>query len=124
MELDEDAFASALGLAGTQAAGVWAFTADGAENKPFHAGSAARAGVLSAFLADSGLKGPTQIFEARDGGLFKAMSSEAEADGEAIVQDLGQDWFVDGLAVKPFSSEESRGGKQEGRRCRSGWWRG
>src|SRR3546814_106885 len=46
MELDEDAFASALGLAGTQAAGVLAFTADGAENKPFHAGSAARAGVL------------------------------------------------------------------------------
>ncbi|MDB5928226.1 MAG: prpD4, partial [Betaproteobacteria bacterium] len=52
--LDSERTAWALGLAGTQGAGLWAFNADGAMSKRLHAGKAAHSGVLAAELAASG----------------------------------------------------------------------
>src|SRR5688572_13305334 len=68
MKLDAERTAWALGLAGTQGAGLWAFNADGTMSKRLHAGKAAHSGVLAAELAQLGFTGPTQIYEYHDGG--------------------------------------------------------
>ncbi len=47
----------ALGSAGTQAAGLWEFNADGAMSKHLHPGKAAFNGVLAADLARAGFTG-------------------------------------------------------------------
>jgi 2-methylcitrate dehydratase PrpD len=74
--LDAERTAWALGLAGTQGAGLWAFNADGTMSKRLHAGKAAHSGVLAAELAAAGFSGPTQIYETQDGGfLLVAVSS-------------------------------------------------
>jgi 2-methylcitrate dehydratase PrpD len=77
LELSEQQMTSALGLAGTQASGLWTFIEEGATNKRFHAGMAAHDGLLAAELAQAGLVGSSRILESSDGGLFRAMSSNA-----------------------------------------------
>ena len=53
----------ALGAAGTQAAGLWEFNADGAMSKHLHPGKAAFNGVLAADLARDGFTGASRILE-------------------------------------------------------------
>ena len=100
--LDSTRTAWALGLAGTQSCGLFAFSADGAMSKRFHAGDAARAGVVAAELAGNGFTGPTQVLEAADGGLLKAFSP-ASAAPETVVEGLGQHWLLLGTAFKPYA---------------------
>ena len=87
MGLDEEQTAWALGLAGTQGAGLWAFNADGTMSKRLHAGKAAHSGVLAAELAALGFTGPTQIYEFHDGGVLKAFSDAS--DPAPLTRDLG-----------------------------------
>ncbi len=56
---DTKTMASALGMAGTQSAGLWAFTADGALSKRFHPGRSSQSGIIAATLARTGYRGPT-----------------------------------------------------------------
>ena len=72
--LDGERCAWALGLAGTQGAGLFAFNADGTMSKRLHPGFAARAGVTAVQLAARGVSGPTQLYEAADGGFLAAFS--------------------------------------------------
>ena len=99
--LDAERTAWALGLAGTQSSGLFAFNADGAMSKRFHAGDAARAGVVAAELAAAGFTGPTQIYEAEDGGFLKAHSDAARE--APLVDGLGSDWRLDFTTFKPYS---------------------
>lgn len=101
MGLDEERTAWALGLAGTQGAGVWAFNADGAMSKRLHAGKAAHSGVMAAELAQLGFTGPTQIYEYHDGGVLKAFSDAS--DPTPLAADLGRVWHVESNSVKPYS---------------------
>jgi 2-methylcitrate dehydratase PrpD len=93
--------ASALGLAGTQSAGLWAFLADGAMSKRFHPGRAAQSGVMAAFLARSGFRGPTQILEARDGGFCRATSDRF--DLSLITDRLGDRFHGGEVNIKPYA---------------------
>src|SRR3979409_599106 len=88
MKLNTEETAWALGLAGTQGAGLWAFNADGTMSKRLHAGKAAHSGVLAAELAQLGFTGPTQIYEFDDGGVLKAYS--AAADAGPLTAELGE----------------------------------
>lgn len=101
LKLDSVRTMSALGLAGTQASGLWAFTEDGASCKKFHAGKAAHGGVLAAILAAGGMTGPRCILEAEDGGLFPASSDEY--DYELVTKNLGEVWEILNVDRKPFS---------------------
>jgi len=101
MGLDAEHIGWALGLAGTQSAGVFAFTTDGAMSKRFHAGAAARAGVMAAELAARGFTGPGQIYEAEDGGLLSAFADSP--DPQALTEGLGARWALLGTAFKPYS---------------------
>lgn len=99
--LDEERTAWALGLAGTQGSGLWAFNADGTMSKRFHAGRAAYSGVLAAELAALGFTGPTQIYEFHDGGVLKAFSDAS--DPAPLTEGLGAAWRLDANRIKPYS---------------------
>ncbi len=91
MKLDAARMLDALGTAGTQAAGLWEFNADGAMSKHLHAGKAAFNGVLAADLARAGFTGATRILEG-DRGFFRAMS--ASYDATRITEGLGERWKI------------------------------
>ena len=77
IRLDAARMLHALGSAGTQAAGLWEFMADGSMSKHLHPGKAAFNGVLSADLARAGFTGAERILEG-DRGFFRAMSTDAD----------------------------------------------
>ncbi|MDN5348218.1 MAG: hypothetical protein PWP65_1782 [Clostridia bacterium] len=99
--LDGYWLANALGSAGTQSSGLWAFTADGAMSKKFHAGRAAQSGAMAAFMARSGFTGATKILEAEDGGFLKAVSDRPHL--EALTEGLGSKWEIMDVGFKPFA---------------------
>jgi len=101
MELDKIQIANALGLAGTQSAGLWAFIADGSLSKKLHPGRSAQSGLLAALLARSGFTGPTKIIEANDGGFFKATSDNYNYS--KVVEGLGKEFEMLKTEIKPFA---------------------
>ncbi|MDO5822999.1 MmgE/PrpD family protein [Methanobrevibacter sp.] len=72
LNLDEDQILNALGLCGTQAAGLLESDHGGSMGKVLHVGKAAFNGILSAMLARNGFTGSGSIFEG-DEGFLKAM---------------------------------------------------
>jgi 2-methylcitrate dehydratase PrpD len=100
LRLDEEKMAHALGIAGTQAAGLMA-AQYAAMVKRMHAGRASQSGVLGALLAQRGLTGITDILEADYGGYCKVMGEEQ--DLERIGKGLGEDYEVLKVGFKSFS---------------------
>jgi 2-methylcitrate dehydratase PrpD len=90
----------ALGSAGTQAAGLWEFNADGAMSKHLHPGKAAFNGVLSADLARLGFTGATRILEGKRG-FFRAMSGSY--DESCVTDALGERWKIAENCYKLYS---------------------
>jgi 2-methylcitrate dehydratase PrpD len=91
LHLDATQMRDALGSAGTQAAGLWEFNADGAMSKHLHPGKAALNGILAADLARQGFTAATRILEG-ERGFFRATSSGADAS--RITAGLGSQWKV------------------------------
>ena len=98
--LEADAMLDALGSAGTQAAGLWEFNADGAMSKHLHPGKAAFNGVLSADLARAGFTGATRILEGKRG-FFRATSRSY--DETRITDRLGDAWKISENCYKIWS---------------------
>ena len=74
--LSEAATLSALGHAGTQAAGLWQILDDNVtEAKAFHAATAVRNGITAALLAEAGIPGAPHILEGPRG-MFAAWRLE------------------------------------------------
>jgi len=101
MNLEAAETQSALGLAGTQSSGLWAFNADGAMSKRFHPGRAAQSGLLAATLARRGFTGPGQILEAEDGGFCRATSDDVHF--EKITDGLGEVFETQDVCIKPYA---------------------
>ena len=98
--LDATQMLDALGTAGTQAAGLWEFNADGAMSKHLHPGKAAFNGVLAADLAAAGFTGATRILEG-ERGFFRAMARAF--DPTRIADGLGKNWKVSENCYKMHS---------------------
>ncbi len=96
--LDESQMTQALGIAGTQAAGVREVF--GSMSKPFHAGRSAQSGVLAVLLARRGFTSTREILEGRRG--FAAVLSTA-SDMEQITDALGERWELPNNGLKPYS---------------------
>ena len=91
---------SALGLAGTQAAGLWQTRHEpDSMAKQLHAGHAAHAGVLAAVLSAQGFQGPRSILEGEQG-FFAAMCKGANP--EDVLSDYGDDWLIHQTSIKPY----------------------
>jgi 2-methylcitrate dehydratase PrpD len=97
LKLNETKMVSALGIAGSQAAGLFAFMADGAMTKVLHAGKAAQNGILSAFLARDGFTGPATVLEDKRG-FYKAFADSF--DPSWITRGLGERYEIMNTYVK------------------------
>jgi 2-methylcitrate dehydratase PrpD len=89
--LTSEQMRDAFGSAGTQAAGLWEFNADGSMSKHLHPGKAAFNGILAADLAGTGFTGASRILEG-DRGFFRAMSQSY--DPTRITDGLGAHWKI------------------------------
>jgi len=100
MGLKEERMVSAMGIAGSQAAGSMEYLAQGAWTKRFHAGWAALSGMTAAQLAQKGFRGPSSIIEGRDGFLHAYSNG---SDPSKVLEGIGS-WFgVIRTSVKPHA---------------------
>jgi 2-methylcitrate dehydratase PrpD len=93
----------ALGIAGSMAAGIIEYLADGAWTKRLHAGWAAKAGVQSARLGAHGFLGPRTVFEGTHG-LFYAFARSASGDFDVLGDRWGEHWYMDAITFKPYAT--------------------
>jgi 2-methylcitrate dehydratase PrpD len=100
LRLSEEQMLSAVGIAGSMAAGSLEFLADGTWTKRLHPGLAAQNGILAANLAADGFRGPTTILEGRDG--FLAGYSRKPVP-EGILRDLGKQFEIMRTSIKPHA---------------------
>ena len=98
--LDEDQMVSALGMAGTQSSGLWAFLEEGATCKKLHPARAAVNGLTAAVLAKGGMTGPERILDAGDGGLYRAVADSFNM--ETLVNGLGTGYEILKIDKKPY----------------------
>lgn len=96
--LDRQRMSWALGMAGSQAAGVR--EQFGSMAKSLHVGKAAANGVLGALLASHGFDATEQIFEGRRG--FNAVLSSGQ-HLEQLTDGLGQRWEFANNGIKPYA---------------------
>ncbi|HEY9278835.1 MAG TPA: MmgE/PrpD family protein, partial [Eoetvoesiella sp.] len=92
--------AETLGLAASTSAGLVQFFHSGSTVKRLHAAQAARSGVQSALLAESGFSGPTDILEGQDG-FARAYSDHA--DFSPLFDGLGTTYRLLEVAFKPHA---------------------
>ncbi len=99
--LDSSRATAALALGASQSGGIMANF--GTMTKPFHAGRAAYAGVLSARLAERGFTASADALE-HSQGFLSAVSPEGKADRESPPQSLGKEWKILGerLGIKKY----------------------
>jgi 2-methylcitrate dehydratase PrpD len=102
LKLDEERTVAALGIALSQASGVFEFLTNGSSVKSMHPGWAAHGGIIAARLAAAGLTGPETAIEGRMG-LFQQFTNAGAVAIErfaASVETLGRRWHISDAAYK------------------------
>jgi 2-methylcitrate dehydratase PrpD len=98
LRLQPESVASALGAAGTQAAGLKGVY--GSMGKALHPGKAAMDGLLAALLAVRGFDGSNSILETKHG--FLSVLSP-DPDPELAIDGLGESWNLLQDGFKPYA---------------------
>ena len=98
LRLDAAQTQHALGIAGSQAAGLMAVQ-EGAMTKGFHSGRAAQSGVYAANLARLGYTGIPDVLETGYGGFLSSLVGDCPLD--ALTTDLGKRWEILKVGFKP-----------------------
>jgi 2-methylcitrate dehydratase PrpD len=97
------ALASALGICGSFAGGLFAYLEDGTPTKPMHPAWAAHGALLATALAARGAAGPTTVFEGRFGLYHAFVGAEPGAvDLAGQLADVGARWETPRIAFKPY----------------------
>lgn len=99
--LNVDQFVNALGLAGSQAAGLMA-SQFGAMAKRFHSGKASQNGIIAALCAKEGLTGVRNVLEAPYGGFCSTYSDKYDLN--YAVDGLGTHFEMRRNGFKRYSS--------------------
>jgi aconitate decarboxylase len=103
LKLDAGRTVHALGIAGTQAAGLMA-AQYGAMVKRMHAGRASQSGLYGALLAQSGFTGIPDVLESEYGGFCTTFSrSKDRFKLTELTAGLGETWQTMGVALKFYS---------------------
>jgi 2-methylcitrate dehydratase PrpD len=97
--LDAAEFEDALGLAGTQSAGLMAAQYE-AMSKRMHHGLASRNGFYAAGLAQAGYTGIKRVFERPYGGFLSTFGEGHNPDAGQITLGLGETWNTEKITVK------------------------
>jgi 2-methylcitrate dehydratase PrpD len=92
--------ASALGIAGSMASGLFAYLDDATATKPIHPAWAAHGALLAARLVAHGAEGPPGVLEGRFG-VFHAFL-DTRIDLEPQLADLGERWETPRIAFKAY----------------------
>jgi 2-methylcitrate dehydratase PrpD len=93
---------AALGIAGSMAAGIIEYLADGSWTKRLHPGWAAQSGMSAALMARAGFIGPASVLEGTHG-LFNAFARTRDGDWRKLLEGFGTRWLTESLAFKPFA---------------------
>ena len=103
LRLSVDQTVHALGIAGTQAAGLMA-AQYGAMVKRMHVGRAAQSGLYGALLAEAGFTGIVDVFESPYGGFCSTFSRSHDRFNLAeLTAGLGERFETFGVALKFYS---------------------
>ena len=102
LRLSKNQFVNALGIAGSMAAGIIEYLAEGAWTKRMHPGWAAQSGIRAADLARAGFVGPRAVFEGTHG-LFHGFARTTDGDCDKLVGGFGERWVANSLAFKPYA---------------------
>jgi 2-methylcitrate dehydratase PrpD len=92
--------ASALGIAGSMASGLFAYLDDATATKPIHPAWAAHGALLATRLVAHGAEGPPGVLEGRFG-VFHAFL-DTRIDLEPQLADLGERWETPRIAFKAY----------------------
>jgi 2-methylcitrate dehydratase PrpD len=91
----------ALGVAGSMAAGIIEYLAEGAWTKRMHAGWSAQSGIRAALMAKHGFSGPRTVLEGTHGFLH-AFAHKTDAPYDLLTGDFGKRWVTETLAFKLY----------------------
>lgn len=100
--LDEVGTLNALGVVYSQTAGNSQCQSDGGLSKRMQPGFSARAGVLSAMMAQRGVTGAVSVFEGPFG--YFNLYEKGFADIDLFLKDLGTEFLGKYVSVKPYPS--------------------
>src|SRR5215813_10581434 len=101
LRLDRRQMIDALGVAGSMAAGIIEYLAEGAWTKRMHAGWSAQSGIRAALMAKHGFSGPRTVLEGTHG-FFHAFAHKTDAPYELLTGDFGTRWVTETLAFKLY----------------------
>ena len=93
----------ALGIAGSMAAGIIEYLAEGAWTKRLHAGWAAKIGIQAARFGQQGFLGPRTVFEGTHG-FYYAFARNADGDYSVLTDGFGERWYTDVITFKPYAT--------------------
>jgi len=103
LELDPERTVHALGITGTQSAGLMA-AQFGAMVKRMHAGRSSQSGLYGALLAERGFTGIIDLFENEYGGFCTTFSASLDKfDRRELTAGLGSQWETMRIALKFYS---------------------
>jgi 2-methylcitrate dehydratase PrpD len=103
LKLDVDKTVHALGIAGTQAAGLMA-AQYGAMVKRMHAGRASQSGLYGALFAEAGFTGIINVLESEYGGFATTFSRSTDRFNlKELTAGFGEVWQTMGVALKFYA---------------------
>jgi aconitate decarboxylase len=103
LKLNAEQTVHALGVAGTQAAGLMAAQFGGMV-KRMHAGRSSQSGLYGALLAEQGFTGITDVLESEYGGFCTTFSRSQDLfNFEELTHGFGEVWETMGIALKFYS---------------------
>lgn len=98
-DLPQQTLVHALGLAGSQAAGI--LEINNSWLKRMHPGWAAHSAIVAATMAEEGFVGPATVFEGPHG-LYASHLGTVPDRGALGLDDLGSRWMTAEIALKPY----------------------
>jgi aconitate decarboxylase len=103
LKLDVDKTVHALGIAGTQAAGLMA-AQYGAMVKRMHAGRSSQSGLYGALFAEGGFTGIVNVLESEYGGYCTTFSRSTDRFNlKELTAGFGETWQTMGVALKFYA---------------------
>lgn len=97
--LNAEQITNTLGLAGSQAAGLLEWKAQGTWSKRYQAGHPAMCGTLGALMAKRGYTAPTTVWDGEDG-FLRAYSYKDIWDEKKVIDEFGTRWEMADTSIK------------------------